>query len=152
MLGQTLDYRFFVAQREGLTMKVQELMLNHVITAESGSLASHAGIRMTVGKISGLPVVDAEKNLIGIVTEFDLVRALRANKDLAETSVDELMTRDVISVETDTSVDEVMEILERERILRVPVVSDGNLVGVVSRSDILEAALIGAYVGNGKRG
>ena len=132
-------------------MEVQDLMLNHVITAESGSLASHAGIRMTVGKISGLPVVDSEKNLIGMVTEFDLVRALRANKDLAETSVDELMTRDVISVEADTPVDEVMEILERERILRVPVVTDGNLVGVGSRSDILEAALIGAYVGNGNR-
>ena len=133
-------------------MKVRDLMWTHVITAESGSLASHAGIRMTVGKISGLPVVDSEKSLIGIVTEFDLVRALRAETDLAATSVDELMTRDVISVEADTSVDEVMEILERERILRVPVVSDGNLIGVVSRSDILEAALIGVYVGGGSQG
>ncbi len=133
-------------------MKVRDLMWTHVITAESGSLASHAGIRMTVGKISGLPVVDSEKSLIGIVTEFDLVRALRKETDLAATSVDELMTRDVISVEADTSVDEVMEILERERILRVPVVSDGNLIGVVSRSDILEAALIGVYVGGGSRG
>ena len=132
-------------------MKVRDLMWTHVITAESGSLASHAGIRMTVGKISGLPVVDSEKSLIGIVTEFDLVRALRKETDLAATSVDELMTRDVISVEADTSVDEVMEILERERILRVPVVSDGNLIGVVSRSDILEAALIGVYVGGGSR-
>ena len=130
-------------------MKVQDLMWTHVITAESGSLASHAGIRMTVGKISGLPVVDSEKNLIGMVTEFDLVRALRAERDLAATPVDELMTRDVISVDVETPVDEVMEILERERILRLPVVSDGNLVGVVSRSDILEAALIGVYVGSG---
>ena len=130
-------------------MKVKDLMWAHVITAESGSLASHAGIRMTVSKISGLPVVDSEKNLRGIVTEFDLIRALRADKDLAVTSVDELMTRDVISVEADTPVDEVMEILERERILRVPVVSDGKLVGVVSRSDVLEAALIGVLVGNG---
>ena len=133
-------------------MKVRDLMWTHVITAESGSLASHAGIRMTVGKISGLPVVDAEKSLIGMVTEFDLVRALRADTDLAATSVDELMTRDVISVEADTPVDEVMEILERERILRVPVISDGNLIGVVSRSDILEAALIGVYVGGGSGG
>ena len=133
-------------------MKVRDLMWTHVITAESGSLASHAGIRMTVGKISGLPVVDSEKSLIGIVTEFDLVRALRADTDLATTSVDELMTRDVISVEADTPVDEVMEILERERILRVPVIADGNLIGVVSRSDILEAALIGVYVGGGSRG
>ena len=131
-------------------MKVRDLMWTHVITAESGSLASHAGIRMTVGKISGLPVVDAEKSLIGMVTEFDLVRALRADTDLAATPVDELMTREVISVEADTSVDVVMEILERERILRVPVISDGNLIGVVSRSDILEAALIGVYVGGGR--
>ena len=133
-------------------MKVQDLMWTHVITAESGSLASHAGIRMTVGRISGLPVVDSEKTLVGMVTEFDLVRALRADTDLGKTSVDELMTRDVISVEADTPIEEVMEILERERILRLPVVSDGNLVGVVSRTDILEAALIGVLVGNGNRG
>ncbi len=147
MLGDTRASSFFDA-RKALAMKVQDLMWTHVITAESGSLASHAGVRMAVGKISGLPVVDSEKTLIGIVTEFDLVRALRADKDLAATSVDELMTRDVISVQTDTPIDEVMEILERERILRVPVVSEGNLVGVVSRSDILEAALIGVFVGN----
>ena len=133
-------------------MNVQDLMWPHVITAESGSLASHAGIRMTVGKISGLPVVDPEENLIGIITEFDLVRALRADRDLAVTSVDELMTRDVITVGADAPVDDVMEIMERERILRVPVVSDGKLVGVVSRTNILEAALIGMYVGNGHRG
>ena len=129
-------------------MKVQDLMWAHVITAESGSLASHAGIRMRVNKISGLPVIDAEKTLMGIVTEFDLIRALRAGRDLAVTLVDELMTPGVISVEPSTPVDEVMEILERERILRVPVVSDGKLVGVVSRSDILDAALQGVYVGS----
>ena len=125
-------------------MNVQDLMWAHVITAESGSLASHAGIRMTVNKLSGLPVVDSENTLMGIVTEFDLIRALRADRDLAVTSVDELMTEDVISVDPNTSFDEVMESLERERILRVPVVSDGRLVGVVSRSDVLEAALRGA--------
>ena len=128
-------------------MNVQDLMWAHVITAESGSLASHAGIRMTVNKLSGLPVVDSENTLMGIVTEFDLIRALRADRDLAVTSVDELMTKEVISVDPSTSFDEVMEILERERILRVPVVADGRLVGVVSRSDVLEAALRGAYAG-----
>ena len=128
-------------------MNVQDLMWAHVITAESGSLASHAGIRMTVNKLSGLPVVDSENTLMGIVTEFDLIRALRSDRDLAVTSVDELMTQDVISVDPNTTFDEVMEILERERILRVPVVSDGRLVGVVSRSDVLEAALRGVSAG-----
>ncbi|MCH7655893.1 MAG: CBS domain-containing protein [Chloroflexi bacterium] len=102
-----------------------------------------------MGKISGLPVVDSGRALVGIVTGFDLVRALRAGKDLAVTPVDELMSRDVITIEADAPVDDVMEVLERERILRVPVVADGRLVGVVSRSDVLEAALIGVYVGNG---
>ena len=120
-------------------------MWKYSITAESSSLASHAGIRMTVGQLSGLPVVDSEKVLVGILTEFDLIRALRAGKDLEVTTVDDLMTRDVISVEVDAPVDEVMEIMERERIIRVPVVSDGKLAGVVSRSDILQAVLIGVY-------
>ena len=102
-----------------------------------------------MGTISGLPVVDSGRALVGIVTGFDLVRALRAGKDLAVTPVDELMSRDVITIEADAPVDDVMEVLERERILRVPVVADGRLVGVVSRSDVLEAVLIGVYVGNG---
>ena len=86
--------------------------------------------------------------MIGIVTEFDLIRGLRAGKDLEVTSVDELMTQEVISVEANATVDEVMEIMERERIIRVPVVSGGKLAGVVSRSDVLEAALNAVHAAN----
>lgn len=120
-------------------------MWKHVHTAETGSLASHAGIRMTVGQLSGLPIIDSERTIIGMLTEFDLIRALRAGKDLEVTLVDELMTRNVISVNADAPIDDVMEIMERERIIRVPVVQDGKLVGVVSRSDVLQAALISVY-------
>ncbi len=129
-------------------MKVRDLMWNHVITAEASSLASHAGMRMAVGQISGLPVVDRGGAMVGIVTEFDLIRALHAGKDLEVMIVDELMTREVISVEANAPLGEVIEIMERERIIRVLVVSDGKLAGVVSRSDVLQAALNGAYAGN----
>ena len=62
-----------------------------------------------MGKISGLPVVDSGRALVGIVTGFDLARALRAGEDLAVTPVDELMSRDVITIEADAPVDDVME-------------------------------------------
>ena len=51
------------------------------------------------------------------------------------------MTRDVVTVDVSTPVDDIMEILESERILRVPVMEDGAMVGIVSRPDLLRAAV-----------
>ncbi len=121
-------------------MKVRDIMRPHVITADSSDPASQVGIRLVVGRISGMPITK-DKTLVGMATEFDLVRALRAGTDLDNTPIRDLMTKDVISVDSDTLIEEVMEILERERIIRVPVTSNGKLVGMVSRGDVLESAL-----------
>ena len=122
-------------------MKARDIMQSNVLTADNWSSASKVAARMVAGRISGFPVTNADNAVVGIVTELDLIKALRAGKDLSTTLVDELMTLDVISVDAETSVEQVMEILEMQRIIRVPVVSGGELVGIVSRGDVLRAAL-----------
>ena len=122
-------------------MNARDIMQPHVITTDRWTAASQVAIQMTVGRISGLPVTDLDNALVGIITEFDLIGAVRAGKDLDAVQVDELMTRDVIAIDSDATVDAVIEVLQRERIIRLPVVSDGVLVGIVSRGDVLKAAL-----------
>jgi CBS domain-containing protein len=94
---------------------------------------------MFLGGFSGMPVAERGGNMVGIITEFDVIRAIRAGKPVESTSAEEIMTREVISVDADADVDEVMHIMETAHILRVPVTSKGRLVGVIARPDILRA-------------
>ena len=122
-------------------MKARNIMQPHVITADELAPAQQVAAHMIVGRISGFPITNQERTIVGIVTELDLIRALRAGKNLDETLVDEIMTRNVITVDADDTVAHVMEILEQERIIRVPIVDNGELVGIISRGDVLKAAL-----------
>ena len=116
-------------------------MQPHVITADHLVPVKQVAAHMIVSRISGFPITNHEGVLVGIVTELDLIRLLRSGKSLEYTLVDEVMTRDVITVDAEESVDRLMEILEEERIIRLPVVSNGELVGIVSRGDVLKAEL-----------
>jgi CBS domain-containing protein len=79
---------------------------------------------------SGMPVVTADQSLIGMVSEYDIIS--RKGQ-----TVGEIMSRGVISVDADAGADEVAGIMGLHGIRRVPVVHDGQLVGIVSRTDLL---------------
>jgi CBS domain-containing protein len=129
------------ARKEATTVQARDFMQPHVITAQELATADQVAAHMIVGRISGFPITDSEQSLVGIVTELDLIRALRAGRDLETTLADEIMTCEVITVDAADSIERVMEILDSERIIRVPVISDGELVGIISRGDVLRAAL-----------
>ena len=82
-------------------------------------------------RISGLPVCDDHGHMVGLISEYDLIA-----KPNAETA-GEAMTRDVISVMEDTSVEEVRFLLVNRKIKRVPVLRGLKLVGIVSRADLV---------------
>lgn len=88
---------------------------------------------------TGLPVADDKGEVMGIVTELDLVRALREKKSLDDTTADQIMTRDVKSVDVQTPMNLVMDVLETEHFIRVPVTENGKLVGIISRRDVIKA-------------
>ncbi|MEE8452269.1 MAG: CBS domain-containing protein, partial [Thermoguttaceae bacterium] len=90
--------------------------------------------------VSGLPVVDDENRLLGMITEYDLLHSIRT-LELCGTVAD-FMTRDVITVEQHAPLVDVVNTLLSSRIRRVPVIDDGKLVGVVSRRDLLFAGKI----------
>ena len=112
-----------------------------VVAASPTATAREVATYMLLGGFSGMPVVDRDGSVLGIVTELDLLRSLRRGDALETTRVADIMTRDVISVDARTPVEEVMRILDVEHIQRVPVVEEGRIVGVVSRPDIVRAAV-----------
>ncbi|RWL80591.1 MAG: CBS domain-containing protein [Mesorhizobium sp.] len=140
-------------------MKASDIMTIGAITVRPDSTVAHAARLMVERGISGLPVVTANGKLVGMMTEHDLLHRkelgtadhrsrwldlwLDADK-LAHhyarehgRKVEDVMSRDLVSVGPDTSVREIVEIMETRGIKRVPVVRDGQVIGMVSRANLL---------------
>lgn len=122
-------------------MIARDIMNTPIVAASTMAAAREVAVYMLLGGFSGVPIAERDGSLVGIVTELDLIRALRAGKSLETTRVSEIMTREVVTVDVSAPAEEIMEILDSERILRVPVMEDGKTVGIVSRPDLLRAAV-----------
>ena len=111
-------------------MHARDIMTHETITIAPDASVREAARRLSGYNISGMPVVDHEDRMVGIITEADLI-----SKEGA--TVADLMTPRVVSVTEQTDVDEIARILTVNRFKRVPVLRDGRLVGIVSRADIV---------------
>ena len=145
----------------GSSMQAKDVMTRNVVTVPpEASIAAVAEV-LSRSEISAAPVVDASGALIGIVSEGDLVHRLAAQaprqrswwlgllrdeeaqaKEFVRAhgaSAGQVMTRDVVTVSPDAPISEVAALLEQHRVKRVPVVSGGRMVGIVSRANLLHA-------------
>jgi CBS domain-containing protein len=120
-------------------MKAREIMTRPVIAANKTTWVRDVAMQMLIGGFSGMPVTEPDGTLLGVITEFDVIRAIRRGRPPEKTTVEEIMTDEVISVDVSASTDKVMTLMDTAHILRVPVTEDGKLVGVISRPDILRA-------------
>src|SRR5262245_49624495 len=138
-----------------------DVMTTDVITVPPDATVRDIAALLRSKRISGVPVVDAAGQILGIVTEGDLIlrEAIAGEphrswwlslfdephvvaRDYAKThgrTAKDVMTTPVISVAPATTLPEIAKTLERHRIKRVPVVKDNKLVGIVSRSNLLQA-------------
>ena len=143
--------------RHATGMKVGEIMQREVATVRQGSSLSDAAKLMTQKHVSGLPVVDVEDKLIGILTEADFLSALdihgeSAVQDLFETIirrrrtrkhmgtiVDDIMTRDPVRVGAEDTLQRALELMNKNGIKRLVITDDENRVqGVISRADLIK--------------
>jgi len=120
-------------------MNAIDVMNTPIVAASPNASAREIALYMLLGGFSGVPIADGSGSLVGIVTELDLIRALRMGRPLEHVSVTDIMTRDVVTVDVSTPVEDIMTIFECEHILRVPVMREGKIVGIVSRPDLLRA-------------
>jgi CBS domain-containing protein len=96
---------------------------------------------------SGLPLVDAKGKILGVVTEFDLLRAIHEGKDLQTVKAEEIMSKQVVCAQEEEDIDAVIAKMTEQNIIRLPVVrDDGKLVGVIARADILSSMIEPEFV------
>lgn len=122
--------------REGSRRVGDVMTANPECVSERDSLIDAARI-MKNADTGVVPVVEGRK-IIGLITDRDIVvRAIADGKDVGKVRVNEVMTREVRSVQEDTSVDEVLRLMSTAEIRRVPVVNQSDeLVGIVSIGDL----------------
>ncbi len=121
-------------------MSAADIMTTAVTVLPPSKKMSHAKEMMNIKRISGIPIVDEARRLIGIVTVEDIIHALEFNR-LGET-IGELMCRDVVTVGVDDALADIVGKFKQFRYGRFPVVDGSNtLKGIISRRDVLNGVL-----------
>jgi CBS domain-containing protein len=142
-------------------MRAVDVMVRDVVIIRPDTDVAEVIRLLAEHDVSALPVVDPAGNLVGVLSEADLIHRVEIGTekrrpwwqeavtgastlatDFAKShgkKVDEIMTSGVISVSEDTPLSEIAALFERKGIKRVPVVRDGKLVGIVSRSNLIQA-------------
>ena len=146
-------------------MRAKDVMVRAVATTTPDATVETVAKLMINLRISGVPVLDKNGQLVGIVTEGDLLRRVETGTErrLSRWSdwfsgnarmaaeyvksharqVEDVMTRQVVTVGELEGLDEIAELMERNGIKRVPVVHDRKIVGIVSRADLLQVLASG---------
>jgi CBS domain-containing protein len=110
---------------------VKEVMTRNVITFREDTSLDEVAATLLEKRITGAPVVSGEGHVVGIISETDVFsKKGKVARDI--------MSQRVISVTEETGIDEAARLLIGERIRRVPVIRGGKMVGLLSRSDVLE--------------
>ena len=122
-------------------LTVGAIMEKQVQSAEKDTSAEMIASYMMDG-FGSVPIVDENNKLVGIVSEFDLLAALRKGKKLKDVAAGEILTPNPVSVTQDTDVVTLMDVLQNNHLIRVPVLDKvGNLIGIVARRDLLRGYL-----------
>jgi CBS domain-containing protein len=135
-------------------LKAFDLMSQQVIVAKENTNAEQISARLLAGEFNGVPVVDDNGAVIGIVTAIDILKAIQGGKKLNAMLARDIMTPNPSTIKRDTPLEEIIRILVEKEIVLVPVVEDNNnnkLIGVVARLDILREKLNEGFITIGKR-
>ncbi len=117
-------------------MKVRDVMTERITKAEPETTLEEIAMMMKTENTGAIPVVD-EDELIGIVTDRDIVmRCVAEGGDASEMTAEDLITEDVETIDPDADVEEALELMSHRQIRRLPVVDNGELVGMLSIGDI----------------
>jgi CBS domain-containing protein len=115
-------------------MAARDIMTASVVTVAPDTTLDELTQLLAQSTFSGVPVIDYLGRVVGIVTEADLLMSRPGQH-----TVESVMTKDVVAVSVDESLQEIAFLLSIRRINRVPVLEDGKLVGIISRADVVKA-------------
>jgi CBS domain-containing protein len=132
--------KFYIVRKS--LLKIITLTLAEIITRPAISAKKHTPLKEIAFEIfynffSGVPVTDDDGRVIGVVTEIDLLKQIRAGQGLKELTANDVMTKSPITVDITASLDDVLNIMIEQNVIRIPVTEGDCLVGIVARRDIL---------------
>jgi CBS domain-containing protein len=122
-------------------MKAYDIMSIDIEAAKENATVSEIGTRLILRSINGMPIIDDDGKVIGILTIIDILRAIKDNKNIDLLKASDIMTRSPIVIYQETSVMDIIDIMDKKGIEMIPVVDeerDDRLIGIVSRKDIIE--------------
>jgi CBS domain-containing protein len=119
------------------TLTVGQLMQEAVFTCSSRADALSISRMMTQRNFGSLPVVEEDRTLVGLVSEYDLLQAMIDGRDLRKIMAVEIMSSNPVTSTENMKLEEVANLFQDRYITRVPVVRNGKLVGILARRDLL---------------
>ena len=122
-------------------MKAYDIMSIDIEAAKENATVTEIGTRLILRAINGMPIIDDEGKVIGIITIIDILRAIKDNKNIDSLKANDIMTKNPIVIEQGTDILEIIDIMDKNGIEMVPVIeaeNDNRIIGIVSRKDIIE--------------
>lgn len=127
-------------------LRAGDIMTRPVVTATRRASARDVALQLLNGLYSGIPIADENGHVVGMVTEYDLLKAAEKGADLLETAAEEVMSHAVITAELDTPVSDLLKVMVNQNIIRIPIIDKGEIAGVVARRDVLKALIEPEFV------
>jgi CBS domain-containing protein len=131
-----------VGARDFKTLEAEQFMQDVVTYYRVDDTVDKLAGAMSEGGFGSVPILATDGKLVGIVSEFDLLKVIAEGKELAKVTAGEIMIKDPITVSRNTPAMEIIKLLQERHFIRTPVVdADGKLAGVVSRRDLIQGYL-----------
>jgi CBS domain-containing protein len=129
---------YMIGPKDFSMLKAEQCMQNVVSYYQVEDMADKLAGAITEGGFGSVPILADNGTIVGMVSEFDLLRAIMGGKDLSKLTAGDIMTKGAISVSPDTPIMDVIDLLQSQHLIRIPVVdAEAKLVGIVARRDIL---------------
>jgi CBS domain-containing protein len=131
-----IDY--MIGPKDFATLKAEQFMQDVVSYYKVEDTGERLAGAITEGGFGSVPILAKDGTVAGIVSEFDLLKAIAEGKNLSKVTAGEIMTKGGVSVTQDTPATEIIHLLQSKHLIRVAVVdAQGKLVGIVARRDML---------------
>jgi CBS domain-containing protein len=123
-----------------MARNISEVMTSNPRTVGSSTSVVEAARIMKSEDVGSVPILEDDR-LVGVVTDRDItIRAAAEGRDLQSTTVGEIASRDVVTIDPQQSLDEAARLMAQHQVRRLPVVEeDGRLVGIVAQADVAQA-------------
>ncbi len=123
-------------------------MTRPVISAKRNTPIRDIALQLMSGSYSGMPITDEKGNILGIVTELDILDWVNSGGEMLRTLAGDIMKTEVVTAPPEMTLTDLIGLMKKHNIIRVPIAKNRKLVGIVSRSDILRHLIEPEFVTN----